>query len=125
MEAPKLGQLVPDDIHDRDAIHVAVIPARAVCVLQPGQHLQTGIVDPYLTESVQPGQRFWLCLYPGTVTSLRHSWTHPAYPDSVPITDPPVPHRRSEATVWAEQAEREYREQLRLFLSPPAPEDSL
>lgn len=41
-----------------------------------------GIVDPYLTESVPPGKKFWMFLYPGTITSLRHEWTHPDFPEA-------------------------------------------
>ncbi len=83
MTGPVLGQLAPADA-GRDAIHVAVLPMMATRLLLPGQRLKNGIVDPYLIDAVQPGQRFWLCLYPNTVSSLRHVWTHPAFADEEP-----------------------------------------
>lgn len=90
-----LGQLI-DDKQQRDAIHIAVAPVVAVQMLHPGQHIgfvaegdttrvaagtasRIGIVDPFLKEPVRPGQRFWMFLYPQTITSLRHDWTHPAF----------------------------------------------
>ena len=100
-EMPKLGQLIdPDENPGRDAVHIAIAPVVAGEMLEPGDSLilrdglayatlsfnpqRVGIVDPFLKENVQLGQKFYLFLLPGTVTSLRHVWTHPAFVTKIP-----------------------------------------
>lgn len=91
------GTILSDDMSGRDAVHVACVVTiaqetllRAMDVTADGRRATfsagvptngVGIVDPYLRQAVMPGEKFWLFLYPRSITGLRHVWTHPAFPD--------------------------------------------
>lgn len=98
-DIPNIGQFA-EATANRDAIHIAVAPVEAIEQLAPGQrvrlkdgkaelcehkHEAVGVVDPYLDAMVNRGQRFWLFLFPGSVTSMRHEWTHRAF-----VANPPA-----------------------------------
>ena len=95
MSDPLLGQF-PNPYAQRDAVHVAIIPVVASSNLSPGERIgitedngvfcsdsnadkPIGIVDPLLPRSVKPGERFYLCLFPGSVYGMRHHWLHPQF----------------------------------------------
>lgn len=108
---------LPDGL-GRDAIHLAVIPAIAEAPILPGAHVAydhetliasrrapgdetaVGIVDPFLTSPVLAGERFWLIVYPRTVTSLRHEWEHPAIPTVARVAPVQIEGDRAEAEAW-------------------------
>lgn len=98
----RIGTILPGPL-ERDAIHVAVLSVVSMEVLAPGQPIKfvgkgeerlvckvserrstepfedcVGVVDPFLSGPVPAGRHFWLFLKPGTVTGIRHHWTHPA-----------------------------------------------
>lgn len=91
MNPPELGKLLNGN-EERDAIHIAIVPVEvAHHYVYPGEHVGItedgkaserarpfiGVVDPFLSGPVDPGDRVWVFLYPNSITSLRHSWSHP------------------------------------------------
>ena len=98
----ELGKRLTSD-QPRDAIHIATACVTAAVDLRAGQHIgfigedqyvlvgptgkHIGIVDPFLDTFVPEGTKFWMLLYPNTITALRHEWIHPAFGEEVIIED--------------------------------------
>jgi hypothetical protein len=98
---PNIGELCTEDAR-RDAIHIAIAPVVASMTLDPGDHVwltaegqaakrtgtknvdTVGVVDPFYDTVVLKGEKFWLFLYPNSITNLRHVWEHPAFKAKVP-----------------------------------------
>ncbi len=96
----------------RDAIHLAVEPVEAGENLRPGEYITVtngiaeecarsvalGIVDPFLEEGPSKGERFWFIMMPRQVRSLRHVWTHPAFPDEPGTSS--ITGNKAESEAW-------------------------
>ena len=107
-----IGKVLECGAGERDCVHVAIMPVISdddaiyrgnslKLVLGTSDHVRRGpdngigVADPFLTRPVRKGERFWMFLRPGTITGLRHHWTHPL------IDAPPV--ERSPAENWLRQ----------------------
>lgn len=117
MDTLQLGKIIePGREAQRDAIHMAVAPAMSGDRLLPGMPVAfrnllavqanmedaLGVVDPFLSDWVKPGEIFWLFLKPGTITKLRHQWQHWAFPSEPPPPPPPLTPQQ-QSRLWIEQ----------------------
>jgi len=96
---PNIGETPAANVR-RDAIHVACAAVEAGEDLNRGDRVSVvngkayfagyssdgiGLVDPWLkSPAVRKGERFWLLMDQGIITSLRHQWTHPAFATAAP-----------------------------------------
>lgn len=112
-----LGTILEGE-HFRDAIHIAIAPVIAGESLKPGDDIGfsaggadgevwsdvekcIGIVDPFIKTKIRKGQRFFMFLYPQTVTGMRHEWQHPAFgSEQVKIAAPVVVDEKAESEKW-------------------------
>lgn len=90
---PILGELLGGG-EERDAIHIAIMPARACDYIGAGAHIRVdargearldgaspnAVADPFLRHQIYPGQKFYALLFPYTIESLRHEWVHRDFP---------------------------------------------
>ena len=113
----KLGT-IPIGDEGRDAVHIAIVPVQAAVHLAKGStvklapdgravpHLAQdaiGVVDPFRSDhdaTVKPGEWFWLCLYPKTVTGLRHVWEHPLFQQYQPAASVAPSKEVEESKTW-------------------------
>jgi hypothetical protein len=89
-----LGTIIPPEKEvGRDAIHLATLCVTSDVTVYPSQHVgingakahpnfkHVGIVDPFLKMPIMPGEKFLVVIYPRTIESLRHVWSHPDIPE--------------------------------------------
>lgn len=99
----------------RDSIHVPIMQVVAGELLKPGEHIGLrdgkayktdvkllGNVDPVRTTCAIAGSRFWMWVYPGSIDSLTHTWTH-QFIDS-DISNSPLAIQNATAKIQAEAA---------------------
>lgn len=126
-DSAKLGT-TPNGDEGRDAVHIAIVPCRAGQVLDGGTPVRlnneglavqcrpgeaVGVVDPFIPDipGVEKGDWFWLCLYPKTITGLRHAWEHPAFPPSEGAskqTPQPSSANKEESKAWLKEYVRKH-----------------
>lgn len=112
MSNVRLGERLTTEDVERDAVHVALVRVYSNMPVYPGQHVglvegsqecvspssdpYIGIVDPFLSGAIEPSTRFYMCLYPNTVTGMRHHWEHPSFVD----TNVSIVETKAKSVAW-------------------------
>lgn len=93
----------PQELGDKDAIHVAIAAVRAAYMLMPGQHITLndereavaasakqshGVADPFRKDPILRGDVFWMLLSQDQVPNVQHVWEHPKLDFSPPKKPP-------------------------------------
>jgi hypothetical protein len=127
-----IGSKELDATTQRDAIHIAVAPLVAGQYLWHGKVriseldgrayraedddlTAVGVVDPFITDAVAEGDRFFVFLFPNTITDIKHTWTHPAFMPRVEEDeeDPIRQIAKEELTAIAKDCGMSYNEMIR------------
>lgn len=133
-----LGKKLKGD-EQRDAIHLAILPVISDEEwLSPGERIKfvfgtttmvckakgpeygdpgIGVVDPFLADypdNIRRGDRFWMLMFPNTITGLRHEWAHPL------VDNPPVIVNDAERWLrkFADEWNFDYDEMIRAASDP-------
>lgn len=92
----------PQELGDKDAIHVAIVSVRAGSVIEPGGRCKmnefheaipanykdsVGVADPFRKGNITTGQAFWLLLEQDAVPNVQHVWEHPEVDFSPPTRE--------------------------------------
>ena len=116
----KIGKILTNETQ-RDAIHIAVLPVISDEKLYPCQRIglingkasqnakHIGIVDPFLSMIVFPGQQFYMFMYPNTITNMRHHWEHPS------VNEPTI-SMKIEAEKWLRKFAEEWNMDFQIMI---------
>lgn len=96
MSKPLFGRVLDQDFtYTRDAVHIPIVPVIAGGFIKPRSLLtlskkssgdifakvsemptSIAVVDPFISETINPGEIFYAWLRPESAQKLWHEWTH-------------------------------------------------
>ncbi len=138
-----LGQILTRNVvtgePHRDAIHIAIMPViLGEDHIRPGQSVKLaygtsnqvlpenyrneeaiGVIDPFLDSWAMPrkGDMVWLFLKPGSITGMRHQWTHP----KIDNIHPPSCEGEKWLRLFAQKWNFDYDEMVVMLFDSPKP----